>query len=89
MAVSIPPAAKLLRDLLHSAQFVQSHALSFFHLSAPDLLLGMDSDPAVRNIAGMIENHPQLARDGIALRRFGRAACSAPVFVSQPSGEAS
>lgn len=74
MAVSIPPAAKLLRDLLHSAQFVQSHALSFFHLSAPDLLLGMDSDPAVRNIAGMIDRHPQLARDGIALRRFGQQA---------------
>ena len=25
----------------------------------------------------------------IALRRFGRTACAAPVFVSQPSGEAS
>lgn len=74
MAVTIPPAAKLLRDLLHSAQFVQSHALSFFHLSAPDLLLGMDADPAVRNIAGIIESHPQLARDGIALRRFGQQA---------------
>lgn len=74
MAVKIPPAAKLLRDLLHCAQFVQSHALSFFHLSAPDLLLGMDADPAVRNIAGMIEQHPQLARDGIALRRFGQQA---------------
>jgi NAD-reducing hydrogenase large subunit len=74
MAVQIPPAAKLLRDLLHCSQFVQSHALSFFHLSAPDLLLGMDADPAVRNIAGMIEHHPQLARDGIALRRFGQQA---------------
>lgn len=74
MAVRIPPAAKLLRDLLHCAQFVQSHALSFFHLSAPDLLLGMDSDPAARNVAGLIEKHPQIARDGIALRRFGQQA---------------
>lgn len=74
MAVQIPPAARLLRELLHCAQFVQSHALSFFHLSAPDLLLGMDADPAIRNIAGMIEQHPQLARDGIALRRFGQQA---------------
>jgi NAD-reducing hydrogenase large subunit len=74
MAVRIPPAAKLLRELLHCAQFVQSHALSFFHLSAPDLLLGMDSDPEKRNILGVLEQHPELASDGIALRKFGQMA---------------
>jgi NAD-reducing hydrogenase large subunit len=74
MAVRIPPAAKLLRQLLHCAQMVQSHALSFFHLSAPDLLLGMESDPKKRNIVGLIEKHPEMARDGIALRRFGQSA---------------
>jgi len=51
---------------------VQSHALSFFHLSAPDLLLGMDSDPARRNVLGLIEQDPERARDGVALRRFGQ-----------------
>ncbi len=73
-AVRIPQAAKLLRELLHMAQFTQSHALSFFHLSAPDLLLGFDSDPALRNVAGLIEKHPEAARDGIALRKFGQQA---------------
>lgn len=73
-AVRIPPAAKLLRELLHMAQFTQSHALSFFHLSAPDLLLGFDSDPALRNVVGLIEKHPEAARDGIALRKFGQQA---------------
>lgn len=72
MAVQIPETARLLRELLHCAQFVQSHALSFFHLSAPDLLLGFDSDPAARNVLGLIEKHPEAARDGIALRRFGQ-----------------
>ena len=57
---------------MHCGQVVQSHALSFFHLSAPDLLLGFDSDPARRNIIGVIEEHPQLASDGIALRQFGQ-----------------
>jgi NAD-reducing hydrogenase large subunit len=71
MAVRIPPAAKKLRELLHCAQFVQSHALSFFYLSAPDFLLGMDSDPASRNVLGVIAKHPELARDGIDLRKFG------------------
>jgi NAD-reducing hydrogenase large subunit len=72
MAVRIPDAAAKLRELLHCAQFVQSHALSFFHLSAPDLLLGMDSDPAKRNIVGLLEAHPDALGDGIALRRFGQ-----------------
>src|SRR5271163_5057630 len=48
MAVTIPPAAVKLRRLMNLAQIVQSHALSFFHLSAPDLLLGWDSDHAKR-----------------------------------------
>src|ERR1051325_505326 len=72
MAVTPPETALKLRDLVHCAQFVQSHALSFFHLSAPDLLLGFDSDPARRNIFGLIEANPDLARAGIALRRFGQ-----------------
>jgi NAD-reducing hydrogenase large subunit len=72
MAVRIPEAAAKLRELLHCAQFTQSHALSFFHLSAPDLLLGMDYDPAKRNVAGLLEEHPDALRDGIALRKFGQ-----------------
>src|SRR5579872_1143138 len=72
MAVRIPPAAAMIRELIHCAQFVQSHALSFFHLSAPDLLLGFDSDPARRNVLGLAEKRPELARDGIELRRFGQ-----------------
>ena len=71
MAVRIPPAARKLRELVHCAQIVQSHALSFFYLSAPDFLLGMDSDPATRNVLGVIAGHPELARDGIELRKFG------------------
>src|SRR5690242_5496113 len=72
MAVSPPETAVKLRNLIHCAQFVQSHALSFFHLSAPDLLLGFDSDPARRNIFGLIEDNPEMARAGIALRKYGQ-----------------
>ena len=71
MAVRIPPVARKLRELVHFAQIVQSHALSFFYLSSPDFLLGMDSDPASRNVLGVIAGHPELARDGIELRKFG------------------
>jgi NAD-reducing hydrogenase large subunit len=72
LAVRIPRAAEMLRRVLNLAQLIQSHALSFFHLSSPDFLLGMDSDPAKRNIFGVLAEHPQLARDGIALRRIGQ-----------------
>ncbi len=55
LGIRIPPRAEKLRRLMNWGQLVQSHALSFFHLSAPDLLLGMDSDPAQRNIMGLIQ----------------------------------
>lgn len=70
--VRIPPAAAKLRRLLNWAQLVQSHALSFFHLSGPDLLLGMDTDPARRNLFGLIDGRPDVAKDGIRLRAFGQ-----------------
>jgi NAD-reducing hydrogenase large subunit len=72
MSVRIPATAAKLRELLHCGQIIQSHALSFFHLSAPDLLLGFDSDPARRNVIGVIEDHPEMAKDGIALRKYGQ-----------------
>ena len=72
MAVRIPETAAKLRELVHMAQIVQSHALSFFYLSAPDLLLGMDFDPAKRNVAGLLAEHPDALRDGIVLRKFGQ-----------------
>jgi NAD-reducing hydrogenase large subunit len=72
LAVKIPPTADKLRRIFGLAQVVQSHALSLFHLSSPDLLLGMDADPAKSNLFGVLEKDPQLARDGIVLRKFGQ-----------------
>ncbi len=72
MAVRAPHAATMIRELVHCGQFIQSHALSFFHLSSPDLLLGMDSDPLKRNILGMAAKRPDLVKDGIELRKFGQ-----------------
>lgn len=72
LAVRIPPAAERLRRMMNLGQIIQSHALSFFHLSAPDLLFGMESDPARRNIFGVMQAAPDLARGGIRLRQFGQ-----------------
>jgi NAD-reducing hydrogenase large subunit len=72
LAVRIPENAARLRRILNLAQIVQSHALSFFYLSSPDLLLGMDSDPAKRNIFGVMQANPAIAKDGVRLRQFGQ-----------------
>jgi NAD-reducing hydrogenase large subunit len=72
LSVTIPPTAVKLRRLMNLAQITQSHALSFFHLSSPDLLLGWDSDPARRNIFGIMIDRPELAKDGIRLRQIGQ-----------------
>lgn len=72
LAVKVPIAGEKLRRMMNLAQFTQSHALSFFHLSSPDFLLGWDSDPATRNVFGLMAADPDLARAGIRLRQFGQ-----------------
>ncbi len=68
----LTPAAEKIRRLMHYGQILQSHALHFFHLSSPDLLFGFDSDAARRNIVGVAAAHPELARQGVLLRKFGQ-----------------
>lgn len=72
LAVDIPPAARKLRRLMNLGQILQSHALSFFHLSAPDLLLGWETPAGQRNVFGLMAADPDLARRGIRLRQFGQ-----------------
>ncbi len=70
--VDPPPAAKLLRELLYMGHFIHSHALSLFVLQGPDLLLGLDCDPARRNIVGLLEAAPEVAKKAIRLRTLGQ-----------------
>ena len=72
LAVTIPETAEKLRRLITLAQWLQSHALSFFHLSSPDFLLGFDAPPETRNIFGLAAHDPDFARRGIRLRKFGQ-----------------
>jgi NAD-reducing hydrogenase large subunit len=72
LAVEIPRTAANLRRIMNLAQMIQSHALSFFHLSSPDFLLGFDADVKKRNLFGVLEQYPQLAKDGIRARQIGQ-----------------
>jgi NAD-reducing hydrogenase large subunit len=68
----LTPTAEKVRRLMHYGQMLQSHALHFFHLASPDFLLGMDADPAVRNIIGVAALNKDLAVQGVLLRKFGQ-----------------
>jgi NAD-reducing hydrogenase large subunit len=57
---------------MHYGQTLQSHALHFFHLCSPDLLFGFDDEIRHRNIIGVIEDHPEIAKQGVLLRKYGQ-----------------
>jgi NAD-reducing hydrogenase large subunit len=69
---AVPRTAEVVRRLMHYGQIMQSHALHFFHLSSPDLLFGFDSELTRRNLVGVAAAHPDIARQGVLLRRFGQ-----------------
>ena len=67
-----PRPAQLLRELMHMGQIIQSHGMHFFELAGPDLLLGFDADPAIRNVVGLIHANPELTLKAVNLRKFGQ-----------------
>jgi len=70
MGVDIPPAARALRELAQAGEVLQSHALHYFYLSAPDFLLG---DQLLKGgIFSIIANKPDVAAKGIKIRKFAR-----------------
>lgn len=69
---NLTPTAEKMRRLCHYGQVLQSHVLHFFHLCSPDLLFGFDADPAIRNIIGVINKFPELAVQGVMMRKYGQ-----------------
>ena len=68
----LSPTAEKMRRLMHYGQTYQSHAMHFYHLSAPDLLFGFDSPVATRNVIGIALAHPEIARKAVLMRKFGQ-----------------
>ncbi len=73
LGIELTDTARSLRELLQAGEIIQSHSLHFFYLASPDLLFGLDADPQKRNILHLIDKHPDLARKGIGIRKFGQA----------------
>ncbi len=68
----LTPTGEKMRRLMHYGQIFQSHALHFFHLVSPDLLFGIDADPAIRNVIGVALEHKDLAVQGVMMRKYGQ-----------------
>ena len=69
---NLTPTADKLRRLLHYGQMLQSHALHFFYLAAPDLLFGLDAPKEKRNVVEVALADKELASKGILMRKFGQ-----------------
>src|SRR5512137_1652925 len=76
----LTPTAEKMRRLMHCGQIFQSHALHFFHLASPDLLFGTDGTAASafgapveqRHVLEVAAKYPQLAVQGVMMRRYGQ-----------------
>lgn len=71
-ADELTPTAEKIRRLMHYGQIFQSHVLHFFHLCSPDLLFGFDADVKIRNIIGVIQQYPDLAKQAVLMRKYGQ-----------------
>lgn len=70
---AVPPRpAVLLRTALNLGGLIHSHAVHFFALAAPDILLPAGTPPADRNIMGLLKATPDVARKGLQLRSVGQ-----------------
>ncbi|MHA1939750.1 MAG: Ni/Fe hydrogenase subunit alpha [Candidatus Thorarchaeota archaeon] len=70
--VTPPPAAIKLRRLMMEAKQFASHVIHFYALAAPDFVYGPFADPAVRNVAAVLKDLPEVAVQAIKMMQFGQ-----------------
>jgi NAD-reducing hydrogenase large subunit len=81
----LTPTAEKMRRLMHYGQMFQSHALHFFHLASPDFLFGTDGTAlsafgapvGQRNVLAVAAKYPELAVQGVMMRRYGQEVIKA------------
>src|SRR5665647_2515482 len=71
--VEVAPTGRLLRELLYNAFYVTDHTTHFYILAGPDFIMGPQSDPAARNILGVI-NKVGLETGGAVINLRAEAA---------------
>jgi F420-non-reducing hydrogenase large subunit len=79
----LPLTARLLRELQYNIFFVTDHATHFYALGGPDFVMGPQSDPATRNLIGVIGKVGlDIAGQVLKCRAWGHEA--AAIFGGKP-----
>jgi F420-non-reducing hydrogenase large subunit len=69
--VTPPPAAVKLRRLMQNIAYVSDKILHFYFLAAPDFVIGPDADYSVRNVVGIVNAAPDIAKQVVHYRHLG------------------
>lgn len=69
--VTIPSAAKKLRELCNSIAYTEEHILHFYFLSGADFVMGPDADYSIRNVIGIAQKLPDVAKRVVRCRWLG------------------
>lgn len=67
----LPPAGRKLRELCNSIAYCEEHILHFFFLAGADFVLGPGADYKVRNVIGIAQAAPELAKKVVRCRHLG------------------
>src|SRR5512143_871544 len=68
--VDPPPAAKKLRELCNGVAYMEEHILHFYFLAGADFLLGPSADYSVRNVIGVLQAAPEVAKRVVRVRHM-------------------
>jgi len=69
--VTPPGAGRKLRELCNAIAYTEEHILHFFFLAGADFVMGPDADYAVRNVLGIAQANPEIAKKVIRNRHMG------------------
>ena len=83
--VTPPPAAVKLRRLMQNIAYVSDKILHFYFLAAPDFVIGPDADYSVRNVVGIVQAAPDIAKKVVHMRHLGAQMLEALCGPGHPS----
>ncbi len=68
--VTPPPAGRKLRELCNSVAYMEEHILHFYFLAGADFLLGPDAHYSIRNVIGVLQAAPDVAKRVVHVRHL-------------------
>lgn len=70
--VTLPPAARKMREFVQTVSHAEDKLLNFYFLAAPDFVMGPDAAYEVRNVIGVAKAAPELAAKAVKMRYMAK-----------------